>query len=109
MRALEQIAGYLLRTQDLCLRGRANPEVDNIIAMCDASHRGDILINNRSQAGVIMCLNGVPVMWRSTCNRQPVTSLSPAESEIYALSVGVKDVRLRGWVLEELAWAGCCS
>ena len=103
VRALEQIAGYLLKTQDFCLRGRANPEVDNIIAMCDASHRGDRLINNRSQTGVIICLNGVPVMWRS--NRQPVTSLSPAESEIYALSVGVKDVRLMGWVLEELGVA----
>ena len=44
------------------LRGRANPEVDNIIAMCDASHRGDRLINNRSQTGVIICLNGVPVI-----------------------------------------------
>ena len=71
--------------------------------MCDASHRGDRLINNRSQTGVIICLNGVPVMWRS--NRQPVTSLSPAESEIYALSVGVKDIRLMGWVLEELGVA----
>ena len=39
VRALEQIAGYLLRTQDFCLRGRANPEVDSILAMCDASHR----------------------------------------------------------------------
>ena len=58
--------------------------------MCDARHRGDRLINNRSQTGVIICLNGVSVMRRS--NRQPVTSLSPAESEIYALSVGVKDV-----------------
>ena len=103
VRALEQIAGYLLKTQDFCLVGKANPGVDNIVAMCDASHRGDRLINNRSQTGVIICLNGVPVMWRS--NRQPVTSLSPAESEIYALSVGVKDVRLMGWVLEELGVA----
>ena len=77
--------------------------------MCDASHRGDRLINNRSQAGVIICLNGVPVMWRS--NRQPITSLSLTESEIcghihvYALSVGVKDVRLMCWVLEELGVA----
>ena len=37
-------------------------------------------------------------MWRS--NRHPVTSLSPAESEIHALSVGVKDARLMSWVLE---------
>ena len=42
-------------------------------------------------------------MWRS--NRQPITSLSPTESEIYALSVSVKDVRLMGWALEELGVA----
>lgn len=48
----------------------------------------------------LVLLNGVPVHWRS--NRQPSTSLSPAESEVYALSVGVKDSRLAGWVLEEL-------
>ena len=56
-------------------------------------------MSSRSQAGVILCLNGVPVMWRS--NRQSFTSLSPAESEIYALSVGVRDARLLGWVLAE--------
>ena len=40
------------------------------------------------------------IHWRS--NRQPKTVLSPAEAEVYALSVGVKDSRLMGWVLEEL-------
>ena len=103
VRALERVAGYLLKTQGFCLVGKANPGVDNIVAMCDASHRGDRLIDNRSQTGVIICLNGVSVMWRS--NRQSATSLSPAESEIHALSVGVKDVRLMGWVLEELGVA----
>ena len=45
-------------------------------------------------------MNGTPVHWRS--NRQPSTTLSPVESEVYALSVGCKDVRLMGWILEEL-------
>ena len=99
VRALEQLAGYLISTlDDFALEGKKNPGVDVVINMCDASHRGDNM-SSRSQTGVIICLNGVPIMWRS--NRQPVTSLSPAESEIYALSVGVKDVRLMGWVLEE--------
>ena len=97
--SIEHISGYMLQSQDFSLVGEANPGVDNFVAMCDASHRGDRLITSRSQTGVIICLNGVPVMWRS--NRQPVTSLSPAESEIYALSVGVKDVRLMCWVSEE--------
>ena len=101
--SIEHIAGYMLQSQDFSLVGEANPGVDNVVAMCDASHRGDRLMTSRSQTGVIICLNGVPVMWRS--NRQPVTSLSPAESEIYALSVGVKDVRLMGWVFEEFGIA----
>ena len=54
MRALEQIAGDLLKTQGFCLVGKANPGVDNIVAMYDASHRGDKLIDNRSQPGVII-------------------------------------------------------
>jgi hypothetical protein len=37
--------------------------------------------------------------WRS--NRQPTSTLSPTESEIYALSTGVKGSRLYHWVLEE--------
>ena len=50
--------------------------------------------------GVVICLNGVPIHWRS--NRQPNTTMSPVESEIYALSKGLKDTRLMGWVLKEL-------
>jgi hypothetical protein len=68
--------------------------------MCDSNHHGDSGLTTMSQTGVIVCLNGVPVHWRS--NKQPKTTMSPVESEVYALSIGVKDVRLQGWVLEEL-------
>ena len=67
--------------------------------MCDSSHHSDLELTTRSQSGVIVCLNGVPIHWRS--NRQPKTTLSPAESEVYALSVGCKDVRYMGWILED--------
>lgn len=68
--------------------------------MCDSNHHGDSGLTTTSQTGGTVCLNGVPVHWRS--NKQPKTTLSPVESEVYALSIGVKDVRLQGWVLEEL-------
>ena len=93
------MAGYLRGSSDFALVGRANPRVDRLTCMCDAGHKGDTGITSKSQSGVIILLNGVPVCWRS--NRQCDTSLSPAEGEIYALSVGVKDSRLMGWVLEE--------
>jgi hypothetical protein len=99
--AIEIIAGYLVETLDFGLEGRNVPDVTDMVeSMCDSSHHGDPEVSSKSQAGVIVLLNGVPVHWRS--NKQPNTTLSPVESEVYALSVGVKDVRLMGWLLEEL-------
>ena len=48
----------------------------------------------------MLLLNGMPVHWRS--NKQPTTSLSSAEAEIYALAEAVKDVKYRYWVAEEM-------
>ena len=45
-------------------------------------------------------LNGMPVKWRS--NKQPKTSLSSAQAEIYALSEACKDVNKCSWVHEEM-------
>ena len=47
-----------------------------------------------------MLLNGMPVHWRS--QKQPKTSLSSAEAEIYAMSRAVKDANLRLWVTEDM-------
>ena len=54
----------------------------------------------RSHTGVMIMLNGMPVHWRS--NRQPKTSISSAEAEIYAMYTAVKDARTRLWIAEEL-------
>ena len=99
--SIEVIAGYLADTLDFGLEGRNVPDVPDVVeSMCDSSHHGDPKVSSKSQSGVVVLLNGVPVHWRS--NKQPNTTLSPVESEVYALSVGVKDVRLMGWLLEEL-------
>ena len=45
-------------------------------------------------------MNGVPVHWRSA--KKPVTALSSAEAEIYALSEVVKCGRLFQWRCEEM-------
>ena len=99
------------------LVGRANVCRNDLVVYTDAGHQGDRGLSSKGQTGVIVCLNGVPIHWRS--NRQQATSLSPGEAEVYALSVGVKDARLMGWVLEEsgvsVDWpleintdSGCC-
>ena len=49
---------------------------------------------------MMITLNGVPVHWRSS--RQPVTALSSAEAEIYALAEAVKCGRLFNWRYEEI-------
>ena len=60
-------------------------------------------MTSRSQTGVLVLLNGIPVHWRS--NEQPVTADSPACAEIYALKEGVRDSRLLLWVAEEMGLA----
>ena len=42
----------------------------------------------------------MPIHWRS--NKQPVTSISSAQAEIYAMSETARDARLRLWVHEAL-------
>ena len=90
---------YFLGPSGLAVLGVKNPGVDKYTVMCDASFCGDSEITSKSQTGVMGCLNGVPIHWRS--NRQPSTVLSPVVAEIYALSVGVIDARLMHWVFEE--------
>jgi hypothetical protein len=99
--AIRSLGGYLASTAtEVYIKGKVNPKSDVLVSMCDSNHHGDKEITSKSQSGVIILLNGAPIMWRS--NTQPKTTNSLVESKVYALSVGCKDVRLMGWVLEEL-------
>ena len=100
VKQIDRVAGYLKSTIGFNLSGFHGVGDDVLVTYTDSDHHGDSKFTTRSQTGVMVTLNGVPVHWRS--NRQPKTTLSPAESEIYALSVGVKDARLTGMVLEEM-------
>ena len=68
----------------------------------DSDHAGDRDLGTRSHTGVVAMCNGVPISWRS--QKQPVTSVSSAAAEIYALSEAVRDSRLCKWRAEEM---GC--
>ena len=100
VRQLERIAGYLKGSLGFSLRGLHGVGNDDVRVYVDSDHNSDSKRTSKSQSGVIITLNGVPIHWRS--NRQPRTSLSPTEAEVYAMSVGVKDACLSGWVLEEM-------
>ena len=72
---------------------------DNIAIYSDSDHGGDKHLTTRSQSGTMILLNGVPVHSRSS--KRPVTALSSAEAEIYALSEAIESGRLSQWRCEE--------
>ena len=99
MKALRRVMAYLSSTVDFKLEvPRVNTNTWHIYS--DSDHAGDRLNDARSRTGVIILLNGMPIHWRS--NKQPVTSISSAQAEIYAMSEAMRDTRLRMWVHEEL-------
>jgi hypothetical protein len=99
-KALQRVLGYLAGTANFKLTGYVDGGADIIEIYCDSDHGGDKHLTTRSQSGVMITLNGVPVHWRSS--RQPVTALSSAEAEIYALAEAVKCGRLFNWRCEEM-------
>ena len=101
-KALKRVIGYLATcsTANFQLKGYVEGGPDSIEIYSDSDHGGDKHLTTRSQSGVIITLNGVPVHWRSS--RQPVTAISSAEAEIYALAEAVKCGRLFNWRCEEM-------
>ena len=96
MKALRRLLGYLNTTKDKKLMV---PRVwgNEWHMYSDSDHAGEAATgDNRSHTGVMILLNGMPIHWRS--NKQPKTSLSSAEAEIYAMSTAVKDARTRLWI-----------
>lgn len=66
----------------------------------DSDHAGVRQLGTRSHTGVIIMCNGAVVSWRS--NKQPVTAVSSAAAEIYAMAEAARDARLHCWQAEEM-------
>ena len=66
----------------------------------DSDHCSDSFHTTRSQTGYLLFLNSFPVDWSS--RRQPVTAVSPAEAEVYAMREAVVAGRSLGWIAEEM-------
>ena len=66
----------------------------------DSDHAGDRELGSRSHTGVLILCNGAPIHWRS--NKQPITAVSSAAAEIYALAEAARDARLNAWKAEEM-------
>ena len=101
IKSLRVIAGYLKGSIDFKLGGSRLLDMDDHFSVfTDSDHHGDKLMTSKSQTGVMILLNGIPIHWRS--NKQPTTADSPACAEIYALKECVRDARLLHWVAEEM-------
>jgi len=81
--ALLRVLAYLKTHPDFTLVGRFGGESNTVEVFSDSDHAGEREVDTRSQSGMLILLNGVPVHWRSV--KQVSTAVSSACAEIYAL------------------------
>ena len=96
-KALRHLLGYIISSKEFRIGGKCL-DTNNFDFYSDSDHASAKPHNTRSHTGAMLMLNGVPVSWLS--KRQPVTAVSPAEAEIYALRDAVIAARLIQWVAE---------
>ena len=97
--ALSRIMSYLRTTNDFKIRGVFSPKVDILLPYSDSDWAGDMPITSCSHSGTIITLNDTPIRWKS--KKQPKTSNSSAEAEIYALAQTIGETRHLGWKMSE--------
>ena len=98
-KALRHLIGYLSSTVEFRIGGKCADQ--NIFDFySDSDHASTKPHCTRSHSGAMLLLNGVPVAWLS--KRQPVTAVSPAEAEIYALRDAAIAAKLMQWVAEDM-------
>ena len=100
MKGVNKVLQYLLSTQDFKLTGIYAPKTDSFDYYSDSDHAGDMPITTHSHTGTVLIMNNVPIQWRS--KKQPKTSRSSAEAEIYALSDTLADARLLQWKMIDI-------
>ena len=57
-------------------------------------------ITTYSHTGTVLIMNNVPIQWRS--KKQPKTSRSSAEAEVYALADTLADAKLLQWKMQDI-------
>ena len=87
-KAAYRVLAYLAATADFTIEQSYVPTVDSVQYYTDSDCGGDLPYSTRSQTGILIMLNHVPVFWKS--RKQPVTALCSGTSEIYAMSEGLK-------------------
>ena len=99
-KAMTRVLRYLRANDKLAIEGAITKE--NVFeCYSDSDHAGDRPQLTKSQTGVMITLNGVPIQWASK-KQVAMTATSSALAEIYALSETVRQSQLTVWKLEEL-------
>ena len=76
-------------------------QTDKLMVYVDSDHRG-CADSFRSTTGMVIMLNGGPVMWKSRI--QGSNSTSTAESEVRALAYATAQVKWFKVFMDELGW-----
>ena len=105
-KALYKLLQYLSCNAEFAIIGKYGGDYDEVECYSDSDHAGDKGVDCKSQTGIFIMLNGVPVYWRSV--KQVSTAISSACAEIYALSDAVKSVRLYRYRAMELGMSVPC-
>ena len=100
MHGLYRILSYLKATRDFKTTGIFGPKHDELKYFSDSDHAGDSPTTTCSHSGTMLLLNGVPIRWKS--KKQPKTSRSSAEAEIYALGQTVDESNFLNWKLQDM-------
>ena len=98
-KALNKVLSYLRNNSNFYIKGIYAPKQDITHYCSDSDHGGSMPYHSHSHTGVMLLLNNVPIFWKS--KKQPVTSRSSAEAEIYALDSTVASARYLNWKREE--------
>lgn len=100
MKALERVMQYLACHPSLPLQCPRVRET-TVTVYSDSDHAGDRQGTTRSHSGIAIMVNGMMVQWVS--QKQPHTSVSSAQAEVYAMAEAVRLGRATQWLGEDLA------
>ena len=82
-------------TADFSISSSCIGKVDTVKYYTDSDCSGSMPYTARSHTGVLIMCNGAPVHWRS--KKQPITCISSAAAEIYAMAKAARDSQLNAW------------
>jgi hypothetical protein len=101
MRCATRVMEYLAATSDFRITGRVTDQCD-YIHYSDSDHAGEKPYHTRSQSGILLTLNKVPVQWKS--NKQSSTAYSSTAAEVMALSECVRQANFLQWAGADMGY-----